>query len=68
METPSIPHLQHVAKFEIGDEVYYMSGQVWRIVARYWSQRRQRIEYDIQREGQTRREGEAFLVGARPNG
>ncbi len=68
METPSIHQLQHQAKFEIGDEVYYMSGQVWRIVARYWSHRNQRIEYDIERAGQKRREGEKFLFPVRPRG
>lgn len=47
MDTPSIPHLQHIAKFEVGDNVYLHGHTIWRVSARYWSPREQCIVYDL---------------------
>ncbi len=67
METPSLPHLQHIAKFEVGDEVYLYGTAKWRITARYWSRREQCILYDIlfeytQVESKRKREEELEAV------
>ena len=66
MDTPTRPQLEHQAKFQIGDRVYYTGGTVWTVSARYWSRSNQRIEYDIDREGHRQRVGERFIFAATP--
>lgn len=47
MDTPSIPHLQRISQFEVGDDVYLHGFTIWRVSARYWSPREQCIVYDL---------------------
>lgn len=68
MDTPTRPELEHRAKFQVGDRVYYINASIWFVVARYWSPTRQCIVYDIRSEetGKVKRESERFIFQAVP--
>lgn len=65
---PSIPQLEHKAKFQVGDRVYYFGSTDWVVTGRYWSPSKGCIVYDVRddRTGTTIREKEPYLSAAQP--